>query len=89
MILVSLLRFDPETKQYKEKGLGDVKLLTNETTGKTRIILRRERVHKIALNHFLKETMELTPQGSAGNAWIWYALDFADGEEKAETFAIK
>ena len=77
--------------EYKEKGLGDVKILKHKTTGNVRVILRREKVLKLACNHMIKPDMNLTTMdSSAGKAWIWYALDFAEGGEGTEEmFAIR
>lgn len=75
---------------FKERGLGDVKILKNRTTGKTRILLRRERIHKLACNHLLSPSMELKPMdNSNGVAWMWHAVDFSESESKQELFAIR
>jgi hypothetical protein len=77
-------------KTFKERGLGDVKILRNKTTGKSRIILRREKIHKLACNHLLTPNMTLKPlDKSNGTAWVWYAVDFSEQESKDEMFAIR
>jgi E3 SUMO-protein ligase RanBP2 len=40
-----------ETKQWKERGVGDLKILRHRSTGVQRVLLRRDQVHKIAANH--------------------------------------
>lgn len=40
-------------QEWKERGLGDVKLLHQEATGRLRLLMRREQVHKICLNHYV------------------------------------
>lgn len=77
--------------EYKERGLGDVKILRHTTSGKLRLLLRREKIHKLACNHMISADMNLRPMDSAsGKAWIWYAVDFAEGNDGTEQmFAIR
>ena len=39
-----LYRFVPDTKEWKEKGRGDMKILEHKKTGRTRLLMRREQV---------------------------------------------
>jgi len=39
-----LFRFDPETKQWKDRGIGEMKILKHKVTKRTRILMRREQV---------------------------------------------
>jgi len=77
--------------EWKERGIGDVKLLQHRTTGAGRIIMRRERVLKLCLNHRVSTALVLQPMPNAlGKAWTWHADDFSDGSEPAhETFSIR
>jgi E3 SUMO-protein ligase RanBP2 len=70
--------------------VGDVKILCNPKTGKYRVLMRRDVVHKIACNFMLKPEMELNPMGAAANSWIFVAMDYDEEEGyKTEKFAIK
>ncbi len=84
-----LFRFAGETKEWKERGLGDFKILRNRETGRVRFLMRREQVLKICCNHFLTADMEITPLQTSDRAWTWTAPDFAEGEVKNELFALK
>ena len=42
-----LYRFDKDTNAWKDRGVGDVKILSNEGTGRFRVIMRREQVLKV------------------------------------------
>ena len=39
-----LFKFDTATKEWKERGLGDIKLLRHTNTKKLRLVMRREQV---------------------------------------------
>ncbi|KAG9157332.1 hypothetical protein Leryth_004976 [Lithospermum erythrorhizon] len=84
-----LYRFDKEGNQWKERGVGTVKLLKHKETGKVRLVMRQNKTLKICANHLVLPTM--TTQEHAGNekSCVWHAADFADGELKDETFAIR
>ena len=47
-----LFRFDKDLKEWKERGTGDCKLLKHKTTGKIRLLMRRDKTHKICANHY-------------------------------------
>merc|ERR1712048_1362584 len=64
------------------RGVGDIKILRHPTTGITRILLRRDQVHKIAPNHRISKEMELKPLSNSETAWCWYAMDFSEGHEE-------
>ena len=76
-------RYCSETKQWKERGVGDIKILKNPRSGITRVLLRRDQVHKIAANHRISKEMELKPLASSETAWCWYAMDFSEGHEES------
>lgn len=75
-------------KEWKERGLGLVKLLRNAEGG-VRLLMRREQVHKICANHMLRKDMDLSQMPSNDKAYIWAANDFADGEFKLEKLCIR
>lgn len=84
-----LYRFDNETKEWKERGIGNVKILKNCTTGKVRLLMRREQVLKICANHYITTDMLLKPNSGSDKSWVWNAVDYADEEPKPEHLAIR
>ncbi|XP_068685132.1 E3 SUMO-protein ligase RanBP2-like [Montipora foliosa] len=85
-----LYRYVTEEKQWKERGVGDIKLLRNTFTGKIRVLMRREQVLKICANHQITTDMKLQPNAGSERSWVWStAADFSEEECKAERLAVK
>ena len=47
-----LFRLDKETREWKERGTGDVRLLKHTENGKTRLVMRRDKTLKVCANHY-------------------------------------
>ncbi|XP_069492978.1 E3 SUMO-protein ligase RanBP2-like isoform X2 [Ambystoma mexicanum] len=86
---VKLFRFDADASQWKERGVGNLKILRNEENGKLRMLMRREQVLKVCANHWITTTMNLKSLSGSDRAWMWLASDFADGDAKLEQLAAK
>ena len=43
-----LYRFDSHRNMWKERGVGDVKLMRHTGTGRIRVVMRRDKVHKVS-----------------------------------------
>jgi len=85
-----LFRFDKESKQWKERGTGDVKFLQHKTTKKVRLLMRREKTLKVCANHFILPVYKLQENIGSDRSWVWTCPhDFADEEQKEEVFAIR
>ncbi|CAF3747071.1 unnamed protein product [Adineta steineri] len=84
-----LYRFDAKANQMKERGTGDIKILQHKTTKICRILMRREQVLKLCANHQITSQMELKPHQGSENAYVWSAMDFADGKAKHETLCVR
>jgi hypothetical protein len=70
-------------------GEEDENILQHKTSNVCRILMRREQVLKLCANHQITSQMELKPHQGTPNAYIWSAMDFADGEAKHETLCIR
>ena len=85
-----LYRFDKDASQWKERGIGDVKILYNEISKKARITMRREQVLRLCCNHVITSEMKLEGKAGAKSAWSWFtAADATDVDVKPEQFTIK
>ncbi|KAK2144531.1 hypothetical protein LSH36_748g00018, partial [Paralvinella palmiformis] len=82
-----LYRFD--NGQWKERGVGEMKILRNENTGRLRLLMRREQVLKVVCNHYLTADMVLKPLQTSETTWCWYAVDHTENEPKNEQFALR
>ena len=75
--------------EWKERGVGDVKILKHEATGRIRLLMRRDQVLKICLNHALNSSVLAMFKEKDAKSWTWAAQDFSDGELTTMTFALR
>lgn len=75
--------------QWKERGVGDIKLLRHRQTGRIRVLMRREQIFKLCLNHAVTPDLELKPMATSEVAWCWHAMDYTDPQGSLEMLAIK
>ena len=47
-----LFKFDRESREWKERGTGDVRLLKHRENHKTRLVMRRDKTLKVCANHY-------------------------------------
>jgi len=81
---------EEDGSMWKERGVGDVRILKNIKTSEYRLLMRRDQTLKICLNHVLLPKMEIRNHASSDKALLWSTpADFADGESKPETFCIR
>eukprot|EP01040_Poterioochromonas_malhamensis_P002853 gene2853-3037_t len=76
-------------KTWKERGVGDFKLLKHKENGRIRALMRQEKTMKIIVNHFVDPRITLTPNVGNDKSWVWVAFDYADNELIETTFAIR
>jgi hypothetical protein len=85
-----LYRFDSTLSQWKERGLGDIKILRNTATQRSRVVMRREQILKICCNHLITPEMKLQANISSQKSWTWKTLsDFAEETAQEEMFSIR
>ncbi|KAJ5246193.1 hypothetical protein N7468_001176 [Penicillium chermesinum] len=85
-----LFKFDRESKEWKERGTGDVRLLKHKENEKTRLVMRRDKTLKVCANHYIVPDMKLNPNVGSDRSWVWNAAaDVSEGEPEAQTLAIR
>merc|ERR1712093_350491 len=85
-----LFKFDRESREWKERGTGDVRLLKHKENGKTRLVMRRDKTLKVCANHYVTPDMKLSPNVGSDRSWVWnVAADVSEGEPEASTLAIR
>jgi E3 SUMO-protein ligase RanBP2 len=84
-----LLRFCKDTKEWKERGIGKIKILKDQTTGVIRLLMRRDQVLKVCCNHRLTKDIELKPFPSSDKAATWAVKDYSEEVGKDEVFTIR
>ena len=52
-----LFRFAADSSEWKERGTGDVRLLQHKETKKIRLVMRRDKTHKVCANHASKHAI--------------------------------
>ena len=76
--------------EWKERGVGFVKLLEDKDSKKVRVLMRRDKTLKICANHFITKDMLLKPVVGNDRAWVWYTPgDCSDGEANPETLCLR
>jgi len=85
-----LFKFDRDSREWKERGTGDVRLLKHRENGKTRLVMRRDKTLKVCANHYIVPDMKLSPNVGSDRSWVWNAAaDVSEGEPEAQTLAIR
>jgi len=87
-----LYRFEKtsDESEWKERGVGEIKILKHYKSGDIRILMRRDKTLKICANHYITPIMKLSHHNDNDKTWTWATMsDFADEEPKAETLCIR
>ncbi|KAJ3511553.1 hypothetical protein NLJ89_g4036 [Agrocybe chaxingu] len=85
-----LFRFDSESTEWKERGTGDVRLLSHKETKKVRLVMRRDKTLKVCANHVISADMRLQPNIGSDRSWVWkVAADYSEQPPTSETLAIR
>lgn len=87
-----LFRYDTNENppEWKERGVGDIKLLRHRANNRVRVVMRRDKTHKICANHYVAPWMELKPNCNSDKAWVYsVAADYADEFIQPQLLAIR
>ncbi|EDV19688.1 uncharacterized protein TRIADDRAFT_17032, partial [Trichoplax adhaerens] len=86
-----LFRFDKTAKQWKERGVGEIKILKHTVEeNRFRIIMRRDQIHKVCANHYISKDMRLKPSLGSNKSWVWYTpADYSEGTGNPEQLCAR
>eukprot|EP01059_Diplonema_ambulator_P025011 TRINITY_DN4195_c0_g1_i1.p2 TRINITY_DN4195_c0_g1~~TRINITY_DN4195_c0_g1_i1.p2 ORF type:complete len:164 (+),score=84.15 TRINITY_DN4195_c0_g1_i1:102-593(+) len=83
-------RFDEGENEWKERGVGEMKFLKDKESGRVRMLMRREMIHKICVCINLKECAPLKEHAENNKAWVFSGMDYSEEEDATrETICIK
>jgi len=85
----TLLNKGSGSKEWIERGVGEVKILKHRESERLRVLMRQEKTMKVICNHVVDPRIVLNPNVGNDKSWVWSAYDFSDGELVEEVFAIK
>lgn len=84
-----LYRFDDQG-QWKERGVGELKIMKHHVTRKVKLIMRRDQILKICCNHSLTPDMKVTPMETSDKACTWFtSADYSEEEVRPEKLSAK
>ena len=76
-------------KSWRERGIGEAKILRHKEHQRLRILMRQEKTMKVIANHALDPRIKLEPNAGSDRSWVWSAFDFAEGELVETVFALR
>ena len=83
-----LFRFNNVTKEWKEKGVGEIKILKHRIKKNThRVLMRRDQVLKLCANHRISPLIKL--EKVTEKQLTWYVQDCSEDEPHAEILLAK
>lgn len=85
----TLLDVGTGNKTWRERGIGEVRLLRHREYQRVRLLMRQEKTMKVIANHAVDPRIKLEPNVSSDRSWVWSAFDFAEGELKETVFAMR
>jgi len=84
-----LYRWDCENELWKERGVGDIKILFHPVRKTYRVLMQQDQVLKVCANHIISKNTDLKPMTASTNAMVWTASDYSEGSGKVEKLAAR
>lgn len=85
----TLLDVGTGIKNWRERGIGEARILRHREHQRLRVLMRQEKTMKVIANHALDPRIKLEPNVGSDRSWVWSAFDFAEGELKETVFAMR
>uniref|UniRef100_A0AC35U7R4 RanBD1 domain-containing protein n=1 Tax=Rhabditophanes sp. KR3021 TaxID=114890 RepID=A0AC35U7R4_9BILA len=76
-------------KEFKERGVGDLKILKHNTSGKTRVVMRRDQTFKVCANFAISTGMTVSLKANTTKVVIFSCYDTSDETPGHATFCLK
>jgi len=76
-------------KTWRERGIGQAKILRHREHQRLRLLMRQEKTMKVIANHAIDPRIKLEPNAGSDRSWVWSAFDFAEGELVETVFALR
>ena len=76
-------------KTWKERGIGEARILRHREHQRLRFLMRQEKTMKVIANHALDPRIQLEPNAGSDRSWVWSCYDFAEGELEEKVFALR
>lgn len=76
-------------KTWKERGIGEARILRHREHQRLRFLMRQEKTMKVIANHALDPRIKLEPNAGSDRSWVWSCYDFAEGELEEKVFALR
>jgi Ran-binding protein 1 len=76
-------------KSWRERGIGQAKILRHKEHGRIRLLMRQEKTMKVIANHAIDPRIKLETNAGSDRSWVWSAFDFAEGELVETVFALR
>lgn len=84
-----LYRFISDSNEWKERGIGQAKVLQHKENKRSRFLMRQEKTLKIRGNHVIMPGTNIQEHSGNEKAVVFNCVDFADEEQKPELFCIR
>ena len=85
----TLLDVGTGNKTWKERGVGEARILKHREHQRLRLLMRQEKTMKVIVNHAIDPRIKLEPNVGSDRSWVWSAFDFADGDLVETVFALR
>jgi Ran-binding protein 1 len=76
-------------KSWRERGIGEARLLRHREHQRIRLLVRQEKTMKVIANQAVDPRVKLEPNVGSDRSWVWSAFDFAEGVLEEVVFAIR
>lgn len=72
--------------EWKERGLGPIKLLEHKTSKKIRVLMRRDKTLKICANFYVQQESKVAEHAASEKACVFTTVDCSDGDVAPELY---